>query len=41
VTGGTWLVVGFVVVAGITVVLGLVDLAAERRRAGGGGGGSR
>jgi hypothetical protein len=33
VTGGSWLVVGFVV-AGIVVVLGLVDLAAERRGAG-------
>jgi hypothetical protein len=31
VTGGSWLVVGFVVVAGIAVVLGLLDLAAERR----------
>jgi hypothetical protein len=37
VTGGTWLVV---VVAGVAVVLGLVDLAAERRRVGGSGGGS-
>jgi hypothetical protein len=37
VSGGTWLVVGYVVVAGITVLLGLVDLAAERRRPSGGG----
>jgi hypothetical protein len=41
VTGGSWLVVGFVVIAGIAVLLGLVDLVAERRGAGGGGRGSQ
>jgi hypothetical protein len=34
VTGGAWLVAGFVVIAGMALVLGLIELLFERRGAG-------